>query len=219
MGPQSTINLYQKIVDLTVANRDQDHIPLLIYNLPQIPDRTKSIISGKHFALPYLVDAIHVFEHAKINQITIACNTAHYYLDYLQTITKAKLISMIDLVERYYIKEVITGRTEILGTVGTTQSRIYVDKLSKLTEVIPLTQAQQDVTTRLIYEVKNGNTGKYLNTLWLDLILSLKAENIILACTELPIIYESCDLAHTTRQFINPTHLLAQEIIKLSKES
>ena len=40
MGPQATLELCQRIVDYTAADRDQDHIPTLIYNDTWIPDRT-----------------------------------------------------------------------------------------------------------------------------------------------------------------------------------
>ena len=40
MGPLATIDLFKKIVLLTEAQRDQDHIHILIDNDPGIPDRT-----------------------------------------------------------------------------------------------------------------------------------------------------------------------------------
>ena len=45
MGPDATIKLYEHIVRCTKAEKDQDHIPLLIYNLPSVPDRSKAILN------------------------------------------------------------------------------------------------------------------------------------------------------------------------------
>ena len=41
MGPEATLDLYRHIINLTPAIRDQDHIRVLIYSNPKIPDRTK----------------------------------------------------------------------------------------------------------------------------------------------------------------------------------
>ena len=46
MGPLATIDLYAKIVELTNAAKDQDNIPIVIDNHPQIPDRTAYILHG-----------------------------------------------------------------------------------------------------------------------------------------------------------------------------
>jgi aspartate racemase len=40
MGPQATVDFFQKILDNTRVERDQDHIHVIIDNNPQIPDRT-----------------------------------------------------------------------------------------------------------------------------------------------------------------------------------
>ncbi|MCK4345846.1 MAG: aspartate/glutamate racemase family protein, partial [Bacteroidales bacterium] len=40
MGPEATVFMFNLIVAMTKAEKDQDHIPILINNNPQIPDRT-----------------------------------------------------------------------------------------------------------------------------------------------------------------------------------
>ena len=46
MGPMATVDLFQKVVASTKADRDQDHIHILINNCPSIPDRRTCIIEG-----------------------------------------------------------------------------------------------------------------------------------------------------------------------------
>jgi len=38
MGPAATVDLFDRIVRATPARTDQDHIPILIFNNPAIPD-------------------------------------------------------------------------------------------------------------------------------------------------------------------------------------
>ena len=54
MGPLATIDLYAKIVELTNAAKDQDNIPIVIDNYPQIPDRTAYILHGGEYPFPFM---------------------------------------------------------------------------------------------------------------------------------------------------------------------
>ena len=38
MGPAATVDLFNKFVTFTAAQRDQEHIPLIISSIPDIPD-------------------------------------------------------------------------------------------------------------------------------------------------------------------------------------
>ena len=44
MGPQATQVFYQRILDMTDATRDQEHVPTLIWSDTQIPDRPAAIL-------------------------------------------------------------------------------------------------------------------------------------------------------------------------------
>ena len=46
LGPMATAYFMQLVIDMTEAMTDQEHIPMIIYNCPQIPDRT-SYLLGK----------------------------------------------------------------------------------------------------------------------------------------------------------------------------
>lgn len=64
MGPEATANLYQEIVRLTPAQKDQDHIPTLIFSFPQVPDRTTAIRNQDRSIVPYLVEGTTRLEKA-----------------------------------------------------------------------------------------------------------------------------------------------------------
>ena len=46
IGPQATQVFYQRILDMTDASCDQEHIPTLIWSDTAIPDRTAAILGG-----------------------------------------------------------------------------------------------------------------------------------------------------------------------------
>ena len=71
MGPEATANLFLEIIRLTPAQRDQDHIPTLIYSLPQVPDRTAAIKNQDRSIVPYLVEGVRRLEKAGASFIVI----------------------------------------------------------------------------------------------------------------------------------------------------
>ena len=56
MGPLATVDFLAKLIAVTPAEFDQDHIPTIIYSAPYIPDRTANIRGHGSFAA-----AIHAF--------------------------------------------------------------------------------------------------------------------------------------------------------------
>jgi aspartate racemase len=102
MGPEATADFYNKIVRLTPAETDQEHIPTLIYSLPQVPDRMASIRNQDPAIVPYLVEGVTRLENAGASFIAIPCNTVHYYFDYMQDAVSIPIIHMI----RETVKEV-----------------------------------------------------------------------------------------------------------------
>ena len=52
MGPAATADLFTKIVSLTKADRDNEHIRIYVDNNTKIPDRTRAILFGGEDPLP-----------------------------------------------------------------------------------------------------------------------------------------------------------------------
>src|SRR5689334_5237573 len=84
MGPQATIDLYQKIVDSTPANVDQDHIHVVIDSNPQIPDRTGYLLGKNENPIAAMLEGLKTLEKANVDFVLIPCNTAHVFVPYLQ---------------------------------------------------------------------------------------------------------------------------------------
>ena len=64
MGPQATVDFYREILTLTPGAQDQDHMQVLIYSNPKIPDRTAAILDGGADPLPHLVESARLLERA-----------------------------------------------------------------------------------------------------------------------------------------------------------
>ena len=55
MGPEAGAYFFERIVRETAAGRDQDHPPVIVYSLPQVPDRTEAILRGGPSPVPALL--------------------------------------------------------------------------------------------------------------------------------------------------------------------
>src|SRR5690554_5255424 len=95
MGPAATVDLFDRIVQATPAQRDQDHIPVLIVSNPIVPDRSEAILHGGADPVPAMLNGLRKLAGMGADFAIIACNTAHHYLDKLQAQVEIPILDMI----------------------------------------------------------------------------------------------------------------------------
>ena len=64
MGPEATMELFRRVLDLTPAKRDQDHIHVIVDSNPKIPDRTMAILGKGESPLPMMITTAETLESA-----------------------------------------------------------------------------------------------------------------------------------------------------------
>lgn len=190
MGPAATADMFQKFIRLTPAHCDQEHIPLLISSIPDIPDRTRCILANGEDPEPVMEKYVKGLEDGGATCIIIACNTAHYWFDHLKAKSRVEMLSMIDTTVGEVVK---SGKQKIglLATDATLASGLYKDRIEAqgLTFIRPSEEGQKAVMES-IYLLKSGEVERAtaLMQQQKDELIRLGAEVIILGCTEVPII-------------------------------
>jgi aspartate racemase len=222
MGPEATANLYQEIVRLTPAKRDQEHIPTLIYSLPQVPDRTAAIKNEDPAIIPYLVEGVTRLEKAGASLVAIPCNTAHYFHDAMQAAVSIPVIHMI----RETAAEVVRKHPEcktvgLLATSGTIATGLYEKELAArgLSVVYPDEDVERDCVMKAVYDHIKAGTG--IDTA--EDLLARASENlekkgaqvIVLGCTEIPLAFNP---ARANVPVVNATRVLAETAIRTYRE-
>jgi aspartate racemase len=190
MGPQATQIFYQRVIERTQAERDQEHVPTLIWSDTKIPDRTASILSGEGEAVyTRLLSDAHLLEQAGCTVIAIPCNTSHYFVERLGTQVQIPILNMIrETVRR--IRESGTPKVGILATDGTVQMGLYQKECEKagLSSVVPPPEIQKLVMSVIYDEIKRGEPGSREKFSQIDgAMRSLGCDCIILGCTELSV--------------------------------
>ena len=213
VGPLATMYYGDKIVRMTDAEKDQDHINMIILNDTTIPDRTDYILDHTQTdPVPYLIkDAIQL-EMMGADIITIPCNTAHTFYEDIQRAVNVPVIHMVDeTVQRVAAKQ--AKRVGILATSGTIAAKVFQHSCEKagLTPVLPDEATQRDVMTIIYDQVKAGRPADA--ALWNQITEAMETKEcdyMILGCTELSIVKTELGL---DSRFVDTLHVLAETTI------
>jgi aspartate racemase len=221
MGPEATANMYQQIVKLTPAARDQEHIPTLIYSFPQVPDRTAAIQSGDPAIVPYLLEGVTRLQAAGASFIIIPCNTAHYYYEQMQAAVRIPIVHMIRETARHVVgRYPECRRIGLLATSGTIRSGLYEKEFaaSGRQTIIPDEAVEADDVMKAIARIKAGDTGKESEDLLAAAGAHLEAKGaqvLVLGCTEIPLAFNP---ARAKVPVVNATRVLAEAAIRTFRE-
>ncbi|OGV49432.1 MAG: hypothetical protein A2X49_13235 [Lentisphaerae bacterium GWF2_52_8] len=222
LGPAATVDLFDKIVKHTPANRDQDHIRIIIENNPQIPDRTAALHGKGEDPSIALLASAEKLKGAGADFIIVPCNTAHVFLRTVQEHIKLPILSMIEETARYIIKNhPSVKKVGLLATSGTVESKVYENALVQngIELLVPAADSQEKLVMEAIYGKggikaghKSGPPREQLLTAVGELMEN-GAQLIILGCTEIPLALKNGDLGIP---FVDPTEILACAAVKHS---
>ncbi|HZD51607.1 MAG TPA: aspartate/glutamate racemase family protein, partial [Woeseiaceae bacterium] len=81
MGPASTVDFMAKVVALTEARTDQDHVRMLVDHNPKVPNRQRAIREHDTDVPRMLVDMARRLEAAGADFLVMPCNSAHAFAD------------------------------------------------------------------------------------------------------------------------------------------
>ena len=214
MGPLATVDFMQKIIALTKAGSDQEHIPMLIHNVPQIPDRSACILNGAEDPFPALLQGLKTLEASGAACVVIPCNTAHFWFERLQEHARVPMISILDCVTRIIHQKKIKN-VGLMATNATVAASIYKKRIeADGGQCFAPDQEHQQILMDAIYDIKANRleTGCDKMEKVFDNLISAGADAVILGCTEIPV-----GLARIARQkpelCIDATELLARASI------
>ncbi len=116
----------EKIINNTPADRDQDHLEMVVEHHPQTPDRTAHLLQGGKDPLIPLFTCAKKLENRGADFIVIPCNTAHAFVDRMQSHLQIPIINMIEAVVDYIDTPHSGIQTAgLLATSGTIATGIY----------------------------------------------------------------------------------------------
>ncbi len=206
MGPIAGIDLSKKIVNQTIAGKDQEHIAQILYSAPEfIGDRTEYILGIIKKNPAYAIaDILIKLESMGATVAGLPCNSAHAPEIYgviedelRKNGSKIRLLHMIEEVGRFIRKQFPeVQKVGILGTSGTFKTKQY-NRIEKFgLEVMNVSEQEVEQVHEAIYHPVFGikSEPNNISSQSLDILnnaskslLSKGAEAIVLGCTEIPL--------------------------------
>ena len=217
MGPAATADLYQKIIAATPADRDQEHLHVVIWADPTVPDRTDALLYDGPDPTPWLVRGAERLAAMGASFIAVPCNTAHAFFPRMSSAVNVPLIHMMEeTAAAIEISYPTVQRVGLLATSGTIAVGLYQEACARhhIEVAIPMDALQERCVMGAIRRVKAGDTGPEVTALLAEAaeyLVGQRAELLITGCTELPLIFQSKDASVPV---IDPTQVLAEAIVR-----
>ena len=191
LGPIATAPFMELIIRMTEAATDQEHLDMIIYNRPSIPDRTGYILdSTRPNPLPEMIRVGNSLTRQGAKLIAIPCMTAHYFHRELTRYIEAPNVHAIHETAVHLKKHGIT-KAGIMATDGTIRSKLFQQELQKhgIVPVIPGPVGQKCVMSVIYDDIKANRPAEMDKFDYAAKELrDSGAQAIILGCTELSLV-------------------------------
>ena len=215
MGPMASQLFYKMVTEHTAAEKDQDHINLILLSDASMPDRTGAILAHQYEG-PYnqLLEDARFLEKAGCRAIAITCNTAHFFADMIADQIGIPILHMIRETAAAAAAECGKGeKIGIMATDGTVQTGLYQKELEAqgMVPFTPAPEIQKEVMHQIYDRIKNGQN--YDPESWKKIEAEFRqagCRKVLLAWTELSVIKADEGLADW---FMDPMETLAKKVI------
>ncbi len=191
LGPAASVYFYHLITEHTKAERDSDHLNIVLSSAADIPDRSEFIMGKSDLSpLPKMKEHVDKLVSIGAELVAIPCNTAHYFFDELQ---RATPIPVLNIVQETVSLSKKTGakRLGILATTGTVLAGAYqhASEHAEIECLVP-SESEQACLMRLIYDdIKTAKEPNYDSFYAIaDSLMEKGCDALILGCTELSLI-------------------------------
>jgi len=224
MGPLATVDFLAKLVELTPAKTDPEHVPVIVSSEPQIPSRPKAYFDpeGAPSPLPAIRARRDMLLGAGARCLVMPCNTAHFWYDELVAGCPVPFIHIVaatadDLARR----EIANARLGLIATEATLDGKLFETPLAArgFECILPDESVMREAVRPGIDCVKQYRIAEATPFFRaaVESLLDRGAAAVILCCTEVPAGLPMKDpwvAAHT----VDPTEALARAALAWAQE-
>jgi aspartate racemase len=191
MGPLATIDFMHKVLAATDAQRDQDHVPLIVASIPQVPDRGTAFRGEGPSPLPAMVAIGARLRDAGAGLLVMPCNTAHVWYDALQAALGMPMLHLVDAAVDAATDSFGNDTTlGLLCTETTLAAGLYTKRAPRIRWAVPTPAEMRELVMPGIAAVKAGRLqqGSTLLGTAARALAGRGARGLVLGCTEVPLV-------------------------------
>ncbi len=217
MGPAATADFYTKLIEATPAARDQEHVPVVIWADPRVPDRSTALLNGGDDPTPALAEGVNALVDAGCDILAVACNTAHAFIVEAMGDAPIELVSIIDAAAEAAVDAGV-ATVGVMATAGTIATGLHADALTtRAIDVVSPTEGEQTVLTAVIAAVKAGTVDDAVRDDLAQVVAAMAdrgADAVISACTELILALQGIS---TAVAIIDPAVAMAERVVAAAR--
>lgn len=187
MGPRSTTPFLELVLDECQrqykATLDEEFPEIIIYSLPTPFYLDKPI--DHQLMQETIIKGLKKLEANGVHSIAMPCNSAHIYIDNLQSAIDTKLLNIVEeTLNELPIKQT---RTTLFATSTTYDAQVYQKGIVEKGHVFLFESEWQLELNKIIEGIKKEKLNPHNQILWKQLITKVKqkVDVIIIACTDL----------------------------------
>lgn len=196
MGPLATIDFLRKMLEATPAVTDQEHVPVVVSSLPQVPDRTAAFRGEGESPLPAMVSSARRLVAAGAGLVVMPCNTAHLWFDEVRAAVGLPMLHLVDAAIQEARERVGPhARLGLLATDATLASGLYINREAAGTAcwLLPTASEMIELVMPGIAAVKAGQLDRAAGLLRTaaQALGRRGAAALVLGCTEIPLVLDA----------------------------
>ena len=221
MGPEATVDFMSSVIRMTKAQKDQDHLRMIVDHNPGVPDRQEALRGDRSAVSKVLADMALGLEAAGAELLVMPCNTAHVFMDDVIPQLQVPFLHIVDETVREFVT--VSGaskRAALLATTACVESGIYQRSLSAAgCDCVLPDPAEQKALMELIFRIKRGDKSEEVCEAMRAIAAGLVARGadaVIAGCTEIPLVLKAGDL---DLPFISSTDVLAARTVAAARDS
>jgi aspartate racemase len=210
MGPLATADFFHLLVRMTPADKDWNHLHIIVDDNPRIPSRTRAFLYDEASPVPYLIAGAQRLVTAGAQLLVVPCNSASYYLAPVREAVSVPILDPV-MATAHYAK---VKAPLVLGGMVTHRAKLYAKALG--VDTVRPNDTEQDEVAALIEALKQNDTSDAIvarTQRVIDAGLARGADSVILGCTEFGLI--ASRLSGVT--IFNSNELLAKRTLELAR--
>lgn len=194
MGSYATVDLFRRIIDAIPARYEWDRPRILIDNRCTMPSRVRAILydEGRPELVAMLAESTRNLLAAGATHLVFACNTSHVFLEEVFAQVpeaRERTLHIIELCAAWMAERGVRS-CYLLATEGTIDVGIYQQVCAQHGIEVVSPSAEEQVLLRDFIEiVKQNKVDATERARLYDYISGLEQDDVILGCTELPVLY------------------------------
>ncbi|MEM7433160.1 MAG: amino acid racemase [Pseudomonadota bacterium] len=213
MGPEATVEFMARVLALTPAEVDQDHVHLIVDQNPNVPSRHEALFNDGQDPGPTLAAMARRLEAAGADFLVIPCNTVFAFADAVRTAVDIPLVSIVGVTLNACEAEPIG----VMATEACIHAGVY-QRVATARNIELILPSESELATfmQLLAAIKRGDKGDVVCRDMASLaggLVRRGAKTVVMGCTEIPLVL-SQDQVDVL--LVSSTDALAAETVRIA---